>query len=208
MPRVGIPSGGQTPYPGESFPSRQELRESSLGELVDPSTLRSLGRNRGFTPYNMLNEEFQSAAIGYDPDVQPYTLNDANEEYDPVAPVVLTDVPTSSTDYGRPRTVAAGYDPNTQTMTVVFRDGTFYNYYEVSPGEWENFHASISKGAPWLNRKNSKQASDGLFIGKPRGVAAGADVSPQIRAELYRVARTHSRARGRGLKPPRKRRTL
>jgi hypothetical protein len=30
-------------------------------------------------------------------------------------------------------------------MTVVFRDGTFYNYYQVTPGEWEAFHASYSK---------------------------------------------------------------
>lgn len=197
-----------TPYEGESFPTRQELRESPIGDLVDPSTLRSLGRNRGYTPYEILNQEFQSATGGYSPDTDPYTLNNKDGQFEPDAPVILTDVPTSSTDYGRPRTVAAGYDPSTQTMTVVFRDGTFYNYYEVTPGEWENFHASISKGAPWLNRKNSKQASDGLFIGKPRGVASGADVNPEVRAQLYRVARTHSRARGRGIKPPRKRKAV
>jgi hypothetical protein len=105
------------------------------------------------------------------------------------------DIPTSSTNYQRPRTVAAGYSPNPNdpsqgTMTVVFRDGTFYNYYEVSPSEWAAFHSSFSKGRPWLNPKNSKQASDGLFLSKPRGDAGDMqDLDPRIREALYRVAR-------------------
>jgi hypothetical protein len=102
---------------------------------------------------------------------------------------VTSEVPTSSTNYSRPRTVAAGYNPNTNTMTVVFRDGTFYNYYNVSPDEWYAFHASFSKGNPWLNRKNKKQAADGLFISKPRGKADVSDIDPRIVAELYRVAK-------------------
>jgi hypothetical protein len=102
------------------------------------------------------------------------------------------DVPTSTTDYSRPRTVAAGYDPSRQVMTVVFRDGTFYNYYEVSQSEWDAFHASYSKGKPWLNRANKNQGSDGLFIGKPRGDAGDMkDVPPAIREALYRVIRTY-----------------
>jgi hypothetical protein len=104
--------------------------------------------------------------------------------------VKLTDIPTSSTNYGRPRTVAAGYDPASKTMTVVFRDGTFYNYYDVTPGEWENFSASYSKGRPWLNHKSSTQGSDGLFINKPRGQANIEDIDPSVREQLYRVART------------------
>jgi hypothetical protein len=104
--------------------------------------------------------------------------------------VKLTDVPTSSTNYSRPRTVAAGYDPKSKTMTVVFRDGTFYNYYDVTAGEWENFSSSYSKGRPWLNRKNSNQGADGLFIGKPRGQADIADIDPAVREQLYRVARS------------------
>lgn len=123
------------------------------------------------------------------------TFGDDEEEYagplpDFGAPTFLiSEVPTSSTNYSRPRTVAAGYNPNTNTMTVVFRDGTFYNYYDVSSGEWDAFHASFSKGKPWLNRKNKKQAADGLFIHKPRGKADIADIDPRIVAELYRVAR-------------------
>ena len=103
----------------------------------------------------------------------------------------VTEIPTSSTNYQRPRTVAAGYDPYRQVMTVVFRDGTFYNYYEVTQGEWNSFHASYSKGSPWLNKANSKQGGDGLFINKPRGDAGDLqNMNPQIREALYRVART------------------
>jgi hypothetical protein len=101
------------------------------------------------------------------------------------------DVPTSSTNYSRPRTVAAGYDPERKTMTVVFRDGTFYNYYEVTEAEWLSFKSSYSKGRPWLNRASKTQSSDGLFISKPRGDAGDMQsVSPEIREALYRVIRT------------------
>lgn len=122
-------------------------------------------------------------------------VGDDEEEYAGTVPFlsgptfVDYEVPTSSTNYSRPRTVAAGYNPTTNTMTVVFRDGTFYNYYNVTPGEWSAFHASFSKGKPWLNRKNKNQAADGLFIHKPRGKADVSEVDPRIVAELYRVAR-------------------
>ena len=107
------------------------------------------------------------------------------------AAFVQKDIPTSSTNYSRPRTVAAGYDPERQTMTVVFRDGTFYNYYEVTQSEWNAFHASYSKGKPWLNKANKHQSSDGLFVHKPRGDADMSQVLPEIREALYRVVRTH-----------------
>lgn len=111
--------------------------------------------------------------------------------------VMITDVPTSSTNYSRPRTVAAGYDPAKKTMTVVFRDGTFYNYYEVEPSEWSAFYASYSKGAPWLNKghnkgkngKPPKQYQDGLFVKKPRGYADINQIDPRILEQIYRVAR-------------------
>lgn len=58
----------------------------------------------------------------------------------------LTDAPTSSTNPQRPRTIAAGYASSTRTLSVVFRDGTPWNYYEVSPLEWANFRRAKSKG--------------------------------------------------------------
>lgn len=53
---------------------------------------------------------------------------------------------TSTTNYKRPRTVAAGYDPETRTMTVVFRDNTWWNYYDVPEDMWREFEMSESKG--------------------------------------------------------------
>jgi hypothetical protein len=77
-------------------------------------------------------------------------------------------------------------------MTVVFRDGTFYNYYEVNPGEWLNFSSSYSKGKPWLNKgfANGKQIFDGLFINKPHGPADVGAIDPAVREQLYRVSRS------------------
>lgn len=112
------------------------------------------------------------------------------------------EIPTSSTNYSRPRTVAAAYDPSRQTMTVVFRDGTFYNYYTVTQDEWIAFRASYSKGRPWLNRGNptsqnpGAQRVDGLFISKPRGPIDADSIDPRIRQELYRVARVQQTLHG------------
>lgn len=54
--------------------------------------------------------------------------------------------PTPSINPPRPRTLAAGYDRDTETMRVRFRDGTVYAYYEVSPTEWRNFRRVKSPG--------------------------------------------------------------
>jgi hypothetical protein len=53
---------------------------------------------------------------------------------------------TSTTNPRRPRTIAAGYDSKKQIMTVVFRDNTWWNYYEVPQNVWDGFTASHSKG--------------------------------------------------------------
>jgi hypothetical protein len=53
---------------------------------------------------------------------------------------------TSTTNPARPRTVAAGYDKDTKIMTVVFRDGTWWNYYDVDFDTWEGFEYAESKG--------------------------------------------------------------
>jgi len=119
-----------------------------------------------------------------------------------MAPARLTDIPTSTTDVGRPRTVAAGYDEARQVMTVMFRDGTLYNYYQVDKGEWSNFSNSISKGRPWLNTANSKQGADGLFIGKPRGPANLQGAPEDVVNDIYRIART-SQVRYANYKPRR-----
>lgn len=214
MANEGIPMGGQ-------YPSKQEIKRgirgaySGLGDVsdlfVDRRFLYGKQASRIYTDQvnsNDVQQGFQNAGQFYKPAV--YDGNVTQDEVDEFGAqsafardIVEWDIPTSSTDYSRPRTVAAGYSPNLErpndgVMTVVFRDGTFYNYYQVSPTEWQAFHASYSKGRPWLNPKNSKQASDGLFMSKPRGPAGEMTamegeqgyVDPKIREALYRIART------------------
>lgn len=199
-----------------------ETQKEDLSNFVAPNGLNSaqivrkyLGANQGYGKYDRMaagygDDEAVASALGLPPGVAGtfYDPIQRSAEYDRSAEedarfldeeitslgaTVLTDVPTSSTNYSRPRTVAAGWDPATNTMTVVFRDGTFYNYYEVTLGEWEAFHASFSKGAPWLNRgfSNGKQTADGLFINKPRGYADVSSLPANVQEQLYRVARAN-----------------
>lgn len=95
------------------------------------------------------------------------------------SPADLSVIPTSTTNPERPRTVAAGYDADEEKLTVVFRDGTFYNYYEVDKAEWKAFKANASKGAYIYSYLDFK----------PRGVADITTLSQQSRAAFYRVSR-------------------
>lgn len=54
--------------------------------------------------------------------------------------------PTTSSNPEKPRTLKAGYDYSTNTLTVVFRDGTWWDYRGVSPEMWAAFKAADSKG--------------------------------------------------------------
>lgn len=103
--------------------------------------------------------------------------------------VALSDIPTSSTNASRPRTVAAGYDPEERIITVVFRDGTFWNYYDVPPSVWIKFHQSYSKG-PLLNNPSSKQAFKGDLLNYKNGPADPSSLSPTAQEFLYRAVRT------------------
>jgi hypothetical protein len=59
--------------------------------------------------------------------------------------------PTPSINPPRPRTLAAGYDRDTATLRLRFRDGPVYAYNEVSPREWNNFKRVKSPGR-FVNR--------------------------------------------------------
>jgi hypothetical protein len=95
------------------------------------------------------------------------------------SPAPLTLIPTSTSNPERPRTVAAGYDSDEEKLTVMFRDGTLYNYYEVTPSEWTAFKANRSKGAV-INR---------LLDFKPRGYADDTSISQKAREAFYRFSR-------------------
>lgn len=54
--------------------------------------------------------------------------------------------PTPSINPPRPRTQAAGYSPDTQTLRVKFRSGAVYEYYDVPNNVWRNFQRVKSPG--------------------------------------------------------------
>lgn len=96
-------------------------------------------------------------------------------------PAPLSVVPTSTTNAARPRTVAAGYDRRRRVLTVVFRDGTYYNYYEVPAWMWQAFKQRVSKG------RYIAQVLDG----QPRGPADVAQMDAYARETLSRLSRTN-----------------
>lgn len=53
---------------------------------------------------------------------------------------------TSSSNPARPRTIKAGYDRKNQILTIVFRDGLWYEYRGVPEEMWQGFQAAPSKG--------------------------------------------------------------
>lgn len=59
--------------------------------------------------------------------------------------------PTNTVNPDRPRTLAAGYDKDSRTLRVRFRDGTPWAYYDVPPRVWRNFKRVQSPGR-FINR--------------------------------------------------------
>lgn len=120
-----------------------------------------------------------TAGTYYEPTVYDNFARSARDDYD--GPAELTIIPTSTTNYQRPRTVAAGYDKERQVLTVVFRDGLFYNYYSVSTTEWNGFKSAPSKGRYILAKLDNK----------PRGAADMGRLPSIARESLYRIVRTN-----------------
>jgi hypothetical protein len=58
----------------------------------------------------------------------------------------ITYYPTSTSNPAKPRTVGAGYDRENYILTIQFRDGTLYNYYDVPEYIWMQFRYAPSKG--------------------------------------------------------------
>jgi hypothetical protein len=96
------------------------------------------------------------------------------------SPAPISLLPTSTINPERPRTVAAGYAQDRAVLTVVFRDGTFYNYYEVEESVLDAFKAAHSKGRFILDVLD--------YYG--RGTASMAKSPVYAREQVYRIART------------------
>lgn len=97
------------------------------------------------------------------------------------SPAPITVTPTTTTNPDRPRTIAAGYDEERKVLTVVFRDGTYYNYYKVPPDVWKTFMSYYSKG---------EYVIPSILDKYPRGIANMRGVSSTSRENLYRINRT------------------
>ena len=203
------PVGGAARFQGPVAPSAGELN-LAIGNQFGPRQLAGIakitGPDFGGVPTAASYGEFDEiiSLVNNKETLQYYDPN-TGMDYNNLAemegaqsgedetPAELTLVPTSTINPERPRTVAAGYDKIDKKITVVFRDGTFYNYYEVSPSEWQAFKARVSKGRYIYSYLDSK----------PRGPADVAGISAVARRAFYRIARsTQVHSKGRPGKPP------
>lgn len=111
--------------------------------------------------------------------------DDPRDHVQEAAPITI--YPTQTINPSRPRTVAAGYRPNTSqdrrkgTLTVIFRDGSYYNYYEVDPTTWYHFKAAPSKGRFIMKYLDSH----------PRGYADVPYITAIAAKLQYKIARTN-----------------
>lgn len=146
-------------------------------------------------PLNSAMHYYDDEERGYEPSVQFNPFTNPKKPFEPQGtpvgygkrignredPAPITLVPTSTTNPTRPRTVAAGYDSPRGVLTCVFRDGTYYNYYEVNGLTWANFKRARSKGRFIYTYLDAH----------PRGMADVLMMPQPGREILYRVTRTH-----------------
>jgi hypothetical protein len=214
----------------EAYERSQGL-DSSFGLLPQPSPRGLNARSGAFvegysvfndmqgTPANRSQYDLNAQNFGYDvtagtfyegmnPSGPRYQnqSTDARDRTDEPAPLTIR--PTSTSDVNRPRTVAAGWEaysdnPRLGKLTVVFRDGTYYNYYDVTDTEWNNFSLSPTKG-PLLNQNPTPGYVNWLYS-KPRGEAKLGFLSQQALETRYRTIRTNQLVYNaeQGIKPKR-----
>lgn len=171
---------------------RNRLSDRDQAQALLPEELRwafQKGRKSIMEPLEQFGEEFIEKNI--DPrgmraniNTQDPALAIAPDDDAAYAPAGygqqgLYEVPTKTSNPDRPRTVAASYNPERSVLTVMFRDSTLYNYYDVEIEEWIAFRDLDSK---WQYIKN-------VLDYKPRGPASVTDLPADMRAEAYTLAR-------------------
>lgn len=77
-------------------------------------------------------------------DSRARVLEERAEDTD--GPVRISVAPTKSSNPGRPRTTAMGYDYGSDRLRVVFREGAVYDYFDVSTAQWWRIKRSASPG--------------------------------------------------------------
>ena len=234
-------------YDPRELAAKKRQRYATTGEWVyrKQDVLDALERSRPYVringepvveletgkPYRGYNPQFDEFGnlTSYETAPKPKSFDIENINEESFAnqevyrlPSELTEIPTSSTNAARPRTLAAGWRayqetqnlPGAQrlgTLTLMFRDGTLYNYYDVPYTLWSTFKGSLSKG-PYVNRKNRNQGSDGVLLSYPRGPANISDVPVEVIDDIMTLARgaqlrfaSTNRGRGGYLAPDRRR---
>lgn len=89
------------------------------------------------------------AGLKMEPNEDPFEVIETEDYKGPNEdrhPANITILSTSTLNPNRPRTLRAGYEYKTATLTVIFRDGTWWNYYNVPVWIWEAFRDAPSKG--------------------------------------------------------------
>jgi hypothetical protein len=91
----------------------------------------------------------------------------------------------NTTNSSRPRAYAVGYNYDTRTLYVVFRDGTQWQYDNVGANHWEALQSAESTGR-YL-------ASSGLDNWPTMGPANPDTIAPEAQERLSQTAATASR---------------
>ncbi|MEU1816106.1 KTSC domain-containing protein [Streptomyces roseifaciens] len=125
---------GQAPRPRTSIQSRPDYSPADIRDAIDQAS-QNLGKEK--------REALKRATWLWD-DGQLLDVRPTNTSW-----------PGASSAVG-PRTLAAGYDAHSHTLFVRFRgrrtgpamfeDGVGYEYYDVTPREWETFKDNWSPG--------------------------------------------------------------
>jgi hypothetical protein len=151
--------------------ARQGARPYNLkADKEAAETRRSDKNNRRYKKeFNDFTQQYEWVSRETTPGPGPEGSARTNFDYleEPVdfgtLPPEYIQVPTNTTAYspnaskpGQPRTVAAAYDPDKETLTVMFLDSTLYNYMKVSKAEWNAFKTNSSPGAYIWNTLNNK----------------------------------------------------
>ena len=118
------------------------------------------------------------------------------------APIDLQLKATSTTNPDRPRTIRAGYNLETEVLTVVFRDGTWWNYYDVPQDMWMDFKAAHSKGIflreSGLDSWPSMGATDMSTMSRHQKVSIAANVEVSRRLQKALKGKQSTKLWGKG----------
>lgn len=118
--------------------AKRNPRVKSVANMRPQAAVRGVGSAWRVTPSAKISRAVQSR--GEDDLISVQMAKDGDDTY------LLPYQPTPSINPPRPRTLAAGYNTETETLRVRFRDGAIYEYYDVPQRVWRNFKRVKSPG--------------------------------------------------------------